>query len=53
MVRYVSLETCPKHVLAIQKREATRSKVRRKYTQPAITCSRLTIETLEQGVKHV
>ena len=23
------------------------------YTQPAITCSKLTIETLEQGVKYV
>ena len=24
-----------------------------KLTQPAITCSKLTIETLEQGVKYV
>ena len=24
-----------------------------KYLQPAITCSQLTIETLEQGVKYV
>ena len=24
-----------------------------KITQPAITCSKLTIETLEQGVKYV
>ena len=24
-----------------------------KTTQPAITCSKLTIETLEQGVKYV
>ena len=23
------------------------------YSQPAITCSKLTIETLEQGVKYV
>ena len=23
------------------------------FTQPAVTCSRLTTETLEQGVKHV
>ena len=23
------------------------------YTQPAITCSKLTTETLEQGVKYV
>ena len=23
------------------------------YTQPVITCSKLTIETLEQGVKYV
>ena len=23
------------------------------YTQPAITCSKITIETLEQGVKYV
>ena len=23
------------------------------YTHPAITCSKLTIETLEQGVKYV
>ena len=23
------------------------------WTQPAITCSKLTIETLEQGVKYV
>ena len=23
------------------------------YTQPAFTCSKLTIETLEQGVKYV
>ena len=24
-----------------------------KFSQPAITCSKLTIETLEQGVKYV
>ena len=24
-----------------------------RYTQPAFTCSKLTIETLEQGVKYV
>ena len=30
---------------------ATKSK--NKYTQPAIACSKLTIETLEQGVKYV
>ena len=23
------------------------------YTQPAITCSKLTIETVEQGVKYI
>ena len=28
-------------------------KVTRKTSQPAITCSKLTIETLEQGVKYV
>ena len=25
----------------------------KEFTQPAITCSKLTIETLEQGVKYV
>ena len=28
-------------------------KTKQKYTQPAITCSNLTIETLEKGVKYV
>ena len=27
--------------------------IRRKFTQSAITCLKLTIETLEQGVKYV
>ena len=27
--------------------------VKEQYTQPAITCSKLTIETLKQGVKYV
>ena len=30
-----------------------RSLLKLKYTQPAITCSKLTIEILEQGVKYV
>ena len=29
------------------------TKLKTDYTQPAITCSNLTIETLEQGVKYV
>ena len=37
----------------VRRLNTTTSKLRYKLTQPAITCSKLTIETLEQGVKYV
>ena len=34
-------------------RKSLANKVLNKLTQPEITCSKLTVETLEQGVKYV
>ena len=46
------------NILNVEKRHAIQNQIRtiscnEKKSQPAITCSKLTIETLEQGKKYV